>query len=150
MSSLRVGRILAVDVGTKRVGVAISDELRSIALPRTPMQARSAVEGIVATVAEDDVSEIVVGWPLEMDGQEGRAVAMVQRFLKRLRPGLQAAGLHVAIETWDERLTTAGAERLLIDAGMSRRRRREVIDSVAAADILSAYMDFSSRGFGDE
>ena len=144
------GRILAVDVGSKRIGIAVSDEALRFALPRETVPAEAAVDHLCDTARAESVSVFVLGWPLDLDGREGRAVLMVERFRSRLRKALEAAGLEVEIDTWDERLTTSGAERALIGAGMSRRRRKEVVDSVAAAAILEGYLQHLALETKDE
>lgn len=132
-------RALGIDVGTRRVGVALSDPTGTIAqgltvLPRTSWDA--VLAQVRALVAEHGVEHVVVGLPLRMDGSEGEAAAQARTFARRLR-----AGLAVPVVLQDERLSTAEAERTMVSADASRRRRRERRDAVAAALILQQYLD---------
>ena len=131
-------RILALDVGSVRVGVAISDPLGMTAQPIEVID-RRRVDPFVRTaelVREHGVARIVVGRPLRLDGSTGPAVAAVDEFIATL-----AAHVEVPIEPWDERLSTAQAQRDMIHAGVRRAKRRESIDKVAAALILQSYLD---------
>lgn len=132
-------RILAVDLGTKRVGLALSDPTGTIAqaldvIPRTSM---AAVIGRIAQVAADHlVDRIVVGLPLRMDGREGTEASQARAFTARLQTAVP-----VPVEMVDERLSTAEAERALVAADVSRRQRRERRDAVAAALFLQTYLN---------
>ncbi len=136
------GRILALDVGEKTVGVAVSDPLRLIAQPITTIRRRgirSDLRAIVDLVASNDAVEIVVGMPLRLQGDEGPAAQAVLSFIEKLRPVVD-----IPIVPWDERFSTVQAERALLEANLSRDKRRGVIDRVAAVIILQSYLD--SRG----
>jgi putative Holliday junction resolvase len=131
-------RAMALDIGTARIGVAVSDPTRRIAQPRETVDARPpdrAAAAIAALVAELGVSDVIVGLPVEFDGREGHAVRRTRRFVEHLR-----AVCDVAIHELDERLTTAEAERGLIAAGVDVRRRKEVRDQSAAALLLAAWL----------
>ena len=131
-------RILGLDVGSVRIGVALSDRLGMTAQPLEVIERKKvkAVPRIAELVAEHEVTRIVVGRPLQLDGREGQAVAAVDAFVASLKPHVT-----VPIETWDERLSTAQAERDMIAAGARRDRRKGAIDKVAAALILQSYLD---------
>lgn len=131
-------RILALDVGTVRVGVAVSDPLGMTAQPLEVIHRRKTdLNGrILELIAEYEVQQIVVGRPLQLDGQAGLAVAGVDEVVRNL-----AERTDVPIEMWDERLSTAQAERVMIDGGARRQARRQKIDKVAAALILQSYLD---------
>ena len=131
-------RILALDVGTVRVGVAISDPLGMTAQPLEVIDRKRVdpIERVLALVAEHEVRRIVVGKPLQLDGEEGQAVRAVEVLVRNLRSRTE-----VPVEMWDERLTTAQAERLMIDGGVRRQDRRAKIDKVAAALILQSYLE---------
>ncbi len=142
------GRILVrigLDVGEARIGVAVSDELGIVALPHTVILSRgwdSDIARVGQLVSEVGAGEIVVGLPRNMNGTLGPAANQVLEFCRRL-----GEAVPVQVVTWDERLSTAQASRVLIEADLSRRRRRDVIDKTAAAIILQAYLDnVSSRG----
>lgn len=148
------GCYLGLDVGERRIGVARSDAAGSFAMPVETVDAsdtKAAVERIVGLADEGGCHTIVVGWPLTLEGEEGRAVQRVQRLVDRLEAAFEEAELEVDIVPWDERLTTHAAEDFLIGADVSRRRRKEVIDQVAAKHILQGYLDsLDSSGHKDE
>lgn len=135
--------LLGLDFGERRIGVAVSDELGFAARPLPAVERTSRAQD-VARIGEiasrRKVHTIIVGLPLNMDGSVGPAARQAQRFA-----GLLRRELKLPVELWDERLTTAEAERALIAAGERRARRREVRDGVAAALILQGYLD-SHRG----
>lgn len=132
-------RILALDHGTKRIGVALSDELRWTAQPletferRTPDRDIAHIQDLVRT---HDVGQVLLGLPLRLNGEEGPAVQAVHEFVARL-----GEALPVPIVTWDERMTTKAAEELLIAADVSRKKRKGVVDRVAAAILLQSYLE---------
>lgn len=134
---------MALDVGTKTVGVAISDELGWTAQPLTTVRRRNLradLEQLASIIAEHQVSTVVVGLPLNMDGSEGPRAQDSRKLGEALR---QAQGLEV--DYWDERLTTVAAERALLEADLSRRKRREVIDQIAASLILQGWLEAHRR-----
>jgi putative pre-16S rRNA nuclease len=134
-----VGRILAVDPGSKRVGLAVSDPTQTIATPLStePAEPDEDLPARLALIAADSESErIVVGLPRELSGRRGPAAAAAERLASRLRT---VTGLPV--EMLDERLTTAAAERALIETGARRSARRKTIDQVAATMLLQTYLD---------
>jgi putative Holliday junction resolvase len=136
-------RTLGIDYGTVRIGVAVSDELGMIATGRETLQVKSvaeAVAGVAAVVQEREAGRVVVGLPLNMDGSRGPMVEAVERFIKKL-----AAVIDVPIETWDERLSSQEAERILIEADVSRAKRKRVIDKMAAQSILQNWLDAHSE-----
>jgi len=135
-------RILALDYGTRRVGVAISDELEMIATPLGYLDAQprgKLLDQIAQLVAERGVGLVVVGMPRNMDGSYGPAAEQVREFVEMLEKRLS-----VPVKTWDERLTTAQAEKLLLQADVSRKKRKKKVDQIAAAILLQSYLD--SRG----
>lgn len=136
-------RILALDHGTKRIGVAISDELKLIAQPLEfiPAEPFDAFLGrLKQLVQEKAVELILVGMPRNMDGSYGPATQRVEAFVAALRQSLS-----VPIKTLDERLTTAQAQRFLLQAGMRRAKRKLATDKMAAAVLLQSYLDSLSR-----
>lgn len=135
-------RTLALDYGTKRIGVAVSDELGIIAQPLEfiPAEPRDAFFSRLKIILTDkSVAEIVVGMPFNMDGSSGPAVEKVEGFINELKSRVTQP-----IKTCDERLTTSEAEQLLIQAGTRRDKRRKVIDKMAAAVLLQSYLDAQS------
>ena len=133
-------RVLALDVGTRRLGVAVSDAGGTVATPLATLQRGAAADDAAALAAlavEHGAGTLVVGLPLQLDGDEGTAARFVRDYLHELRPLLP--GLHV--ELADERLSTVSAERTLVTAGVRRARRREVVDQVAASVFLQTWLD---------
>jgi putative pre-16S rRNA nuclease len=136
-------RLLGLDVGTKTIGLALSDVTRSVATPyetlrRTKFTADA--KEIAAIVAKEDVGALVIGLPLNLDGSEGPRAQSTRAFARNL-----AAHVDVPMTFWDERLSTAAVERHLVEADASRRRRAEVIDRMAAAYILQGALDRLKR-----
>lgn len=135
------GRRLSVDLGTVRIGLALSDPLGITAQPLAVLRRESLgkdLERIADLVAGNDVVEIVLGLPLTLSGEAGESAARAEAFAAKLRGRVE-----VPVVLWDERLTTAQAERLLVSADVSRRRRRQVVDSLAASILLESYLQAS-------
>lgn len=134
-----VGRILALDPGERRMGVALSDETGLIAQPLETHRCTS-LERDVAHVRDlvhrHAVREVVVGVPVQMDGRPGPTYERVRTLMDRLEQVLE-----VPVVGWDERLTSKAAERLLIEADVSREKRKDAVDRVAAAILLQSYLD---------
>lgn len=131
-------RIAAFDVGDVRIGVAVSDELGLTATGIGVVERVGAARDLeaLATLLEPYAPErLVVGLPRNMNGSEGPQAAKVRAFGDRV-----AAHFGLPVEYWDERLTTVAAERVLLEADMSRRRRKQVVDKVAATLILQGYL----------
>lgn len=131
-------RKLALDFGDKKIGVAISDALNITAqgkgyIKRSDL--RKDLEEIKDYIEKYDVDEIIVGMPKNMDGSLGPRANKTQEFINFLNNNLE-----ININTWDERLTTKEAERVLIKADVSRSNRKEVIDKMAASLILDSYI----------
>ncbi len=133
------GRVLALDHGTSRVGVAISDPLRITASPLEVLDAANAIQRIQEIVAEYRPEIVVVGLPVSLDGAENAAAIAARRFGDAVG---EATGLPV--EFVDERFTSHTAEKALLEGGLTRRKRRRKIDKVAAAVILRSYLDARS------
>ena len=138
-------RLLGIDYGERRVGVAVSDPLGSIALGLCTLQVngvRDAVEQVAEICREKDAELIVVGMPLNMNGSDSEMSGKVEKFIEKLK-----AAVDIEIETIDERLSSALVERTLLDADMSRKKRKGVIDKMAAQVILQGYLDRLSFDF---
>jgi len=132
-------RLLGLDVGTKTIGLALSDVTRSIATPyETLRRAKFTADAkkIAEIVTKEGVGGLVIGLPINLDGSEGPRAQSTRAFARNL-------AVHVAVPMafWDERLSTAAVERHLIEADASRKRRAEVIDRMAAAYILQGALD---------
>ena len=127
---------MAIDPGSKRVGVAVSDPLRIVATPLAVVDADGAIEEIARMCEEYRPDVVVVGFPISLSGVEGPAADRVRSFTERLRSAIAAP-----VELFDERFTTRTAESALLEAGMKRRDRRQTVDKVAAAVILRHYLE---------
>jgi putative Holliday junction resolvase len=134
------GRVLAVDVGTRRIGVAVSDPTGTVASPLATVPRRTPAEdakALAALAAEQDATTVVIGLPLTLAGREGPAAKAVRAWLDGLAALLPELDLQLA----DERLSTVAAERALVGGGVRRRARREVVDQVAASVFLQTWLD---------
>ena len=132
-------RILALDHGTKRIGVAISDELKMLAQPLEYIPAEpfaDFLDRLKQLLREKEVELILVGMPRNMDGSYGPAALKVQDFVAAL-----GHAVTVPIKTWDERLTSVQANRFLIQNKVRRDKRKEKVDKTAAAILLQSYLD---------
>lgn len=133
-------RILGLDIGTKNIGMAISDPMgwtaQGLATLKRTDQLEKDLEKVMAVVKKYGVERIVAGLPRNMDGTWGPAAAQVEEFTARLR---EVSGL--AVDLWDERLTTVAAHKTLLEADLSRRKRKKVVDQLAAVYILQGYLD---------
>lgn len=132
-------RIVAIDYGTKRVGIALADPLRLFAQPYGTFTQQEAVARILALHADEGIATIVIGWPLMEDGEEGVATQRVQQYINRLRNALPG----VEIVKWDERYTSLLAKEQIYASGGTRKRRADKhrVDAAAAGIILQEYLD---------
>jgi putative holliday junction resolvase len=132
-------RVLAIDYGSKRMGIAVSDELKLIAQPVETLLAEpfaDFLERLKVLLQEKEVELILVGLPRNMNGTYGPAALRVQDFVAALK-----GAVTVPIRTWDERLTTTQANRFLIEGQVRRQQRKEKVDKMAAAILLQSYLD---------
>lgn len=131
------GRLLGLDVGGKRIGVAVSDEGQILASPWGMVeQGRNAIRDIGRIAREAGAVAIVAGLPTGLSGREGAQAADTRRFADSV-----GEALNLPLSYWDERLTSSQAERMLVDAGMRRKDRRNQIDALAASLMLQTYLD---------
>jgi len=132
-------RVLGIDPGARRIGLALSDPEGQFALPLEAVQVRGmeqTVQRLAAEVVRLSAERLVIGLPLRMDGSEGESARLARKLAERLHA---ATGLPVVL--WDERLTTRAAERALAEVGARGARRKQAVDSVAAALLLQSYLD---------
>lgn len=135
----REARLLGIDLGTKTIGLALSDVTRAVATPlRTIKRGKFTIDAkkIAEIVEKNQVGALVIGLPLNLDGTEGPRAQSTRAFARNL-----SQHVAVPIAFWDERLSTAAVERHLIEADASRKRRAEVIDRMAAAYILQGALE---------
>lgn len=132
-------RIMGLDMGKKTIGIAVSDALGLIAQPLKTLSRKTEEEDIDALkklIGELEISEIVVGLPKRTDGQLGQSEIVVLEFVEKLR-----SAIGQPIHIWDERFSTAAVTRILIEADVSRAKRRKVVNHLAAAYILQGFLD---------
>ena len=132
-------RVLALDLGSKTIGCAVSDAEALIATPLRTLTRRGGTrdrEAVGDVVREVGAEMVVIGLPAELSGREGPAALRVRRFGDAL-----STELGMDVQYWDERFSTVAAERALLEADMSRKQRRQVVDHVAAALILQCFLD---------
>jgi len=146
-------RVLGVDLGERRIGIAVSDSDGRLASPRSTILRGGDAEvdrsKIAAVVAETGAEKVVVGLPISLDGRLGRAARAAQTEAAALSAMLEPDG--VGVETFDERLTTVSAERQLAEAGHKGRGRRRVVDQAAAAVMLQGWLDANrNRASGED
>lgn len=133
------GKLMGLDLGTKTIGVAISDGLRMAASPVETIKRQKFTqdaERLLVLIAQNNVTGIVVGLPLNMDGSEGPRAQSARAFVRNLR---QKVDLPMVF--WDERMSTMAVTRTMIEADLSRARRAEVVDKLAASYILQGALD---------
>lgn len=136
-------RILCLDVGSKTIGVALSDPMGWIAQGIKTIR-RGATDtdcrDLKKMIDENEVGKVVVGLPLNMNGSEGPQAVSIRRFVEEMQKIIG----NIPVEFWDERLSTVAAERALIEADVSRAKRKKIIDQMAAVHILQGYLDAHS------
>ena len=140
------GRILALDPGERRIGVAVSDATCTIASPVEYIDRRAGdhLERVRVLCEEWEISEIIVGLPISLDGTEGPSAVRSREFAEQVT---EATGLPVALH--DERFTTLTAQKALIEGGVTRRSRKRKVDKIAAAITLQSYLERRSYDFGE-
>ncbi len=145
---LRRGRAVGIDLGTRRIGIAVSDSAGTMAMPRATLYRTADAEGdrrrLVELVVEEEAVVVVVGLPLSLDGSHGRAAQSASDEAAALRAMLEEHG--VDVELFDERLTTVTAHQALAEGGTRSRERRRVVDQAAAAVMLTAWLEARSGG----
>nr|WP_038127271.1 Holliday junction resolvase RuvX [Thioclava indica] len=135
----RAGAVAGLDLGTKTIGVAVSDGLRSVATPLLTVKRKKFgldAQALLAIVAERELRGLILGLPMNMDGSEGPRCQSTRAFARNLEKLTD-----LPISFWDERLSTVAAERAMLEADLSRAKRAEAIDHVAAAFILQGALD---------
>lgn len=134
---------MGLDIGSHTIGVAISDELGITAQGLKTIKRKSPdedLEEISGIIGQFEIDKIVVGLPKNMNGTLGKQAEIVFKWIKDLKDKI-----HLPVVTWDERLTTVGATKVLLEADLSRRKRKGVIDKLAAVLILQGYLDQSRK-----
>jgi len=139
-------RVLGLDIGKRRIGLALTDECFLTAQPLRVIKRgslRDDLAGIVEEVVKNNAGRIIVGMPYDMNGGEGAAAGYTRRFTAALEAALKAGPIagQVVIEFWDERFSTVAVERVLIEGDARRSKRKQVVDKLAAAYILQGWLD---------
>ena len=136
-------RLLGLDVGKKNIGIAISDPGLKIASPNSNLKRtklKKDIESLEQIVLDKNIGGLICGLPIKLDGSEGKACQSIRQFVKDIN-----AELSIGISFWDERLSTVAVERVLIqEANLSRQRRAQIVDKVAAVYILQSALDYLS------
>jgi putative Holliday junction resolvase len=143
MSDKKSMRILGLDIGSHTIGTAVSDELGMTAQGFKTIRRKSMEEDLTevkAIISKFEIEKIVVGLPRSMDGTLGKGTEMVFQWIEAFKKRI-----NLPVVTWDERLTTVEASKILLEADLSRRKRKKVIDKVAAVLILQGYLDHSRK-----
>lgn len=141
-----MGRILALDFGSKTIGVALTDPLKIIAVPLETLRReksgklRPSLRRITELSKENDVELVILGYPLNMDDTRGESAHRVEEFKLKLENRLFHAGIEVPVVLWDERLSSVEADELLGKASLPHKDRKQYIDSIEAAIILKDYL----------
>jgi putative holliday junction resolvase len=138
-------RIMGLDIGDKTIGLAVSDPLGWTAQGLDVIRRKSIkkdLQKLGQWIRQYEVQKVVVGLPLNMDGSLSGQAGKNEKLVQTMR---DKWGKHITVETWDERLTTQQAERVLLEADVSRKRRKEVIDKIAAVLILQNYIDAQGK-----
>ena len=136
---METGNSIGLDIGTKRTGVAVSHGLLNIASPHSVIEATQKdvwFKKVTEIIEEEEVTRIVVGMPLNHHGEKGNDANRIMEFIAMMRKRIS-----IPVIEWDERFTTVQAERVLLEADMSRKKRKQVVDKIAAAIILQSYLD---------
>ena len=133
-------RIMGIDFGSKRIGIAVSDETKTIAgnlevLKRKDI--KSDLGSLSKKIEELNVGEIVIGYPLSLSGGITKKTKETENFIKELE-----SAVDIPVKRWDERLSTVQAEGILIESGMRRNKRKRVVDALSAQIILQSYLEF--------
>jgi putative Holliday junction resolvase len=143
MSDKKSMRIMGLDIGSRTIGIAISDELEMIAHGFSTVKRKSMEDDLAEVetiVSKFKIEKIVVGLPKSLDGTLGKGTEAVFQWIQALKKRI-----NLPVVTWDERFTTVEASRILLEADLSRRKRKKVIDKVAAVLILQGYLDHSRK-----
>jgi putative Holliday junction resolvase len=142
-TTARKGRALGIDLGSRRIGIAVSDSAGTMALPRATVTRSGDIEvdhrRLVELAVEEEASVVVVGLPLSLDGSRGRAALSAEEEAAALATLLEGHG--IGVELFDERLTTVSAHQALAAGGTRERDRRGVVDKAAAAVMLTAWLE---------
>ena len=141
-----MGRLLGLDFGMARIGVAVSDAMQIVATPRGYVDNKVPKQGfkdLVALIDELEIKKVIIGMPLHLDGGKGELAMKVDEFVEQL-----SRRTHVPLETWDERLSTAEATRVLQQAGVKAHKHKQVVDQLAAQLILQNYLDAHASDMG--
>lgn len=145
-----MARIIGIDVGTRKIGLAVADEDASFAVPSDVIDALGAPTAIAKRIHEEDFSVVVIGLPFDRKGNEGSAAKRSRTFALLLERAMIKVGCEASIHFVDERLTTVIAHHLLTETGMKGKKQKDQVDAIAAQQILQAYLDSERNGASDD
>lgn len=143
-----MSRIMAIDYGLVRIGVALSDETQTIAFGREAIRNdNKPIDKILSLAASEYVSVIVLGYPLNLKGEKTQQTLEVEKFRKELGDSVEKAGIDITIEYWDERFTSKMAADSMLQSGMKKKKRQDKsqLDIISAAILLQSYLDNKKR-----
>ncbi len=132
-------KVIGIDLGERRIGIAMAEGDSFSGMFAFPKFTLSSWTELFDFIRDQEINVVVIGWPLEMDGSEGRATRKVDKFLEKLISDVDNDDMQIV--RWDERLTSVGGEILLREAGMNSKSQRKILDQVAATQILQSYLD---------
>ncbi len=144
-----MARIIGIDVGTRKIGLAVADDDSSFALPSDVIDALGAPTAVAKRILEEDFAIVVIGLPVDRKGNEGPAAKRSRTFALLLERAMVKAGCSAMIEFVDERLTTVIAHHLLSEAGVKVKKQKDQVDAIAAQQIVQAYLDSARNGAAD-
>jgi putative holliday junction resolvase len=145
-------RLMALDVGDKRIGVAISDPMLLFAQPLTTIEVKSlklTIVELVSLINKHNISKLILGWPKELSGEIGERAKRVEQFKNKLEGNLRIQGIKIPIVLWDERLSSVQAEKLIIGSKHKNALRHGIVDRVAASIILESYLTNTANSASD-
>lgn len=138
IASLKTGRnrLIGIDYGQKRTGISLSDLTWTIATPFKTILPQEFLQQFAAMVKTENIAAVIIGWPVNMDGSKGSQCEVIERFIIKLLDVVT-----IPIHAWDERLSTMAVHRTMLEADLSRKRQKEVVDKMASAYMLQGFID---------
>lgn len=129
-------RLLGIDFGEKRIGISLCDLTWSIASPFKTLSPKELIQQIAKIVNLENIAAIIIGWPLNMDGSKSQQCEKIEKFVLQMKSFVE-----IPFFAWDERLSTMAVHRTMLDADLSRKRQKEVVDKMASAYMLQGFID---------
>jgi putative Holliday junction resolvase len=138
IAALKTGknRILGIDYGEKRTGLSLSDLTWTVATPFKTLLPNELLQNFATMVKAENIVAVIIGWPVNMDGSKSQQCEVIERFIIKL-----LSVVEIPIHAWDERLSTMAVHRTMIEADLSRKRQKEVVDKMASAYMLQGFLE---------